>query len=869
MGRHAEKGFHLKTTSLHHYLVIALISSAFLFSGCGGGGAAAPAAVDPNPVSPTDGTFVFVDINNGSPGGAGTAADPLDDIQTAITQAAAAGKWVCVAEGDYTLDSSAGESIVMDFSVCLYGGYRNNTGVWTRNIDDYTTTISDTAASGGTYDAPRQLIECNYGEQTGTAPVLSGFTLEGAASGSYGVCIWAHSDSSLTVLACDIALGASEYARGIYTYPDTPGSDDPAADIVVSGCHVYGGGGSNLIGIYAQRANLDLQLTTIDGLTATQMIEAVDATYEELYVDNCTIHGGTIDNSGNTCTCGLYVNECNPYTISNSTIHGGEDGGARSTAIDIMDTEDVPGDCLIQDNIIDGGTGTAAVGISVDWADLFPTIDGNTIGCSGGTIRRGIEEDDEVSVPVAVTDNYFLSNLYGSPTFCYYWDKEIGAVTDIEALNELDTDGYNPANSVSGNTAGPHPAEAPSDADFIFVDGTNGSSGGTGEAADPLDDIQAGIAVAQAAGKDLCVAEGEYPVDSSVGTQIVMDFDVSIFGGYNNNSGGWTRDYSSYQTHIYDTATTAGLSSSTPLRTIECTYGVQSGPAPVLDGLFIDGAFDNSKTRAISIPFGFGTAVWVPEGASLGIVNCFIVAGNTDTAYGISTYPNSSGELGAVHLSEGVSVQGGASGCTVYGIYAPNAALVLADCDISGFDGSITYGIFSSYGTLSVYDSQVHGGAASNTSYAIHLPAGSPFRISDSSIHGGTSGGGALSTHAVLVSFTGVPGAFTYIENCTIDGGGGSDDSYGIRIYSNAYRSTIDGNTFSCTGSADDNRFGIYEATTDADPLSVSNNFFSLSTLSHLTDPDIGYYYDDDTGPVTTPAGIDALSTSYSGNSEY
>ena len=112
-----------------------------------------------------------MDAVNGRADGAGTAQDPLDDLPAAIARAAAEGLDVRVAEGEFEVDSSAGDPIVMDPGVSLLGGFVNQGGTWTRDPEHHPTLLRDVATAGGTFDAPRCAVSCRWSSLPGATPL--------------------------------------------------------------------------------------------------------------------------------------------------------------------------------------------------------------------------------------------------------------------------------------------------------------------------------------------------------------------------------------------------------------------------------------------------------------------------------------------------------------------------------------------------------------------------------------------------------------------------------------------------------------------------------------------------------------------------
>jgi hypothetical protein len=403
-----------------------------------------------NPALPTESFFVFVDGTNGTPAGTGTRADPLDTVPAGITLAKTEGKAVCVAEGTYAVDSSATAPSIASGAVSLYGGYRNTAGAWSRDTSTYVTTLGDAATAGSGLCA----VACDYGAGAGM-PSLDGFALAGATAGTSGTCLRVTNDSSVTLSGCAFVIGATATGNAVLSGGFVVRA---TGTVALADCTVTGGGGSTVEAINVYRYNLTLRRVTISGLTGTGRVWAVDTGYGAFTVDACDIDAGTptaLNESGS-----LYINECFPYTVTNSTLRAGR-GTNYCKALDIMDTELVGGPCLIQGNLIDGGSGATSIGIELGWAEIFPSIIGNTFEGAGTTARYGIYENDNVSEPVAVVDNVFDAGLADPGNNRYlYRDYSSGAqhlIGDAATLNVIDEAplNYNPAGSVHGNTVGP------------------------------------------------------------------------------------------------------------------------------------------------------------------------------------------------------------------------------------------------------------------------------------------------------------------------------------------------------------------------------------------------------------------------------
>jgi hypothetical protein len=428
-----------------------IFAGAFAMAACGGGDSTAPA---PSPLdNPTNAGFVFVDNTHRAPVPAGTKEAPFHDIQVAIDCAAAVGKSVCVAEGEYAVDNSAGTQIRMADNVSLHGGYRRNLtdNTWSRNVAAYTTTIRDLSATGGPdWNDENAALFCGYGGNAAAAPVIDGFTIVGGGGG-HSAAVRIAPGTSVTIRNCEIVAGtATSYAFGVLSLQTNLAS----GAVAVEGCAVSGGNGSpQVTGILVSRADLTVTDTVVENLSAASESTGIDCGYGDVVIRNCSVDGGTVSSPSGR-TYGLYVNEAYTYLIEKNTIYGG-DGGAQSQGIDTMDCEQAGS---YGSNDIDGGTGTESRAMTVGWMFVYPTIEGNHFRASGGTSRYGIYEEQNGGSPVAVRNNTFHASLLGgSVETAYYRDYSNSTETlviDIPTLNGLDDLGYNPAASVSGNAAG-------------------------------------------------------------------------------------------------------------------------------------------------------------------------------------------------------------------------------------------------------------------------------------------------------------------------------------------------------------------------------------------------------------------------------
>ena len=391
--------------------------------------------------------YVYVDGTNGSAGAAGTAEDPLDDIQDGIDLAAAEAKFVRVAEGAYEVNSGVGTEIEMDPAVSIYGGYRNTDGQWDRDPLAFVTAISDLATTGGDYDIPRTAIECGYGLQEGDAPVIDGFLIE-SGEGDYATGVFITEGSSVTISDCVFDIGSAQHGCGIKNYSS---DRDSGTLITVENCLLGGGGGGQTTAINVYRGDLTVRDSVIADLTATGYGCGIDCGYGDIVIADCEIDAG----DAASATCALYLNEAFTSAVTGCTISGGT-GNEGTYGIRAMDTE---GPSSITGNTIDGGTGYGSTCLELGWVEVNPSVDGNVFSAAGGTDRFGVIERDNISDPVSLTGNVFDGSLLsGTGVGGFYRDCTGNILTDfivIEDVNSLDENGYNPTGTVSGNTTTP------------------------------------------------------------------------------------------------------------------------------------------------------------------------------------------------------------------------------------------------------------------------------------------------------------------------------------------------------------------------------------------------------------------------------
>jgi len=362
---------------------------------------------------------------------------------------------------------------------------------------------------------------------------------------------------------------------------------------------------------------------------------------------------------------------------------------------------------------------------------------------------------------------------------------------------------------------------------FIFVDATHGTATAAGTMEDPLDTIQEGIDLAATESKDVCVAEGTYQVDSDTANIIEMNSAVSLYGGYRNNEGSWTRDPASYQTIITDLAESGGTYDD-PNRAINCGYGLQAGEPPVIDGFFIEGGGGDMST-----------GIFISEGSSVTINNCAIEIGDASSSYGIKNY-STDRDSGTLLTVTDSAISGG-GGTTVTGIYLSRGDLTVTEVAVTGLIASSgTFGIDCGYGDIEITDSLIHGGTATGSTRALYLNEAFTSIVSDCTIDGGSGGSRSYGIAAMDTE-----GESSILRN-QVDGGSGTQ-SVALELGWVEVNPSVDNNIFSVSGGTD--RFGIWERDNISDPVSLKDNTFDYSLLAGSG---TSVYYRDRTANLTT-----------------
>ncbi len=133
---------------------------------------------------------------------------------------------------------------------------------------------------------------------------------------------------------------------------------------------------------------------------------------------------------------------------------------------------------------------------------------------------------------------------------------------------------------------------------IVFVDGATGSdTGNNGTMTSPYKTVSKGIKVASGNSYKVYVAQGTYTVESE-GGNITLAEGVSVYGGYSNNSGEWTRQTNHYTTSIQNVVAGSGITSATVVDgfTISAKAGASvvavycNGGSPTISNNTINGA---------------------------------------------------------------------------------------------------------------------------------------------------------------------------------------------------------------------------------------------------------------------------------------
>jgi hypothetical protein len=301
-------------------------------------------------VSASDSLGVFVDSSHASCAtGTGTMESPVCSIGEGITAARNAGlRLVFIASGNYN------ESVSID-GQSLMGGYK--TSPWLRNIDAYPTTIASTASAAVTIqDSSVEALE-----------VLDGLIISGGSGTGNKVAVQS-SGSDWRIHRCTIDGGTSDDA-------ETVGISASNGNGILSDSVVSGGSAATVAhGIWVATSSLVVWRSTIDGGTAADgraggLTTAAGST---LYATANTLNGPTAADEA----WALAMDSGTVLLVSNVIW-----GGSGTNAIGV--TNSGAGVLLLHNTILAGSSDANASAVLL--AGGSTTLLGNILEASGAT----------------------------------------------------------------------------------------------------------------------------------------------------------------------------------------------------------------------------------------------------------------------------------------------------------------------------------------------------------------------------------------------------------------------------------------------------------------------------------------------------
>ncbi len=346
--------------------------------------------------NPVEKFFIFVDINHGTNGAAGTRTAPVDDIMEGISLAQSSGKDVCIAEGTYNVDSTidAPTNIVMVEGVSIYGGYRNAGGAWARSITTYVTVITDLTSeaspgySGAVqcntgitratvidgilinagYEDTASAILCNGGSPAISYCLLNGYS--GANTGFYNMAVYCIT-ASPSISNCDINGGSShEFTCGIYIYE--------SSNVYIFNNDIYGGSPVGTYteshGVYIYHSSGDIIDNVINGGENGEYSYGIYLDASNFVIDHNEINGGS---NFTDWSIGIYCYISSNPDITNNDINGGTTSAVNTESFGIYCFDN--SDPYISVNTINGGSCTQNVYGILCNKNCDPEISGNNI----------------------------------------------------------------------------------------------------------------------------------------------------------------------------------------------------------------------------------------------------------------------------------------------------------------------------------------------------------------------------------------------------------------------------------------------------------------------------------------------------------
>ncbi|MCW7468124.1 hypothetical protein [Leptospira kanakyensis] len=262
---------------------------------------------------------------------------------------------------------------------------------------------------------------------------------------------------------------------------------------------------------------------------------------------------------------------------------------------------------------------------------------------------------------------------------------------------------------------------------YVSPSGNNGNPGTTpGSAKLTIPSAITG-ATAPAA---ILVSEGNYPVDSGLGTQVNLVNNVSLYGGFSSDF--LNRNSNLYITKIEDTTVSVVPDSLT------ISAGATITSSTILDGFTIRGSSNpNATTGTFMAIYCFSGSPTITNnrveagsninGNSVGILlesSSANIANNTIHG-GVSTTQSTFGISVGLSSSPTITsnvIYGGNSLDSAHGIYnTPHANTpTIINNTVEGGTGSISYGLNSSHPSNSIVTGNSFDGGTGNTSMAIY-----------------------------------------------------------------------------------------------------------------------------------------------------
>ncbi|PJZ44938.1 DUF1565 domain-containing protein [Leptospira brenneri] len=339
---------------------------------------------------------------------------------------------------------------------------------------------------------------------------------------------------------------------------------------------------------------------------------------------------------------------------------------------------------------------------------------------------------------------------------------------------------------------------------YVSPSGNDGNSGTSIQS--PKLTISSAIAGATTPAAIL-VSEGDYSIDSVLGSSINLTNNVSLYGGLSSNF--LDRNPSLYSTRIIDTATSATTD------TITILAGASITLTTVIDGFTIRSASNPNAT-------GFGIAISCVSGSPT-ITNNRVESGNLNIAWSTGILVTSASPL----ISNNTIISGSSSVADTFGIFIRNA-------------GSPTV----SYNTI-------YGGNATTSAHAIY---NSPDSNSPTIIGNTLEGGSGSISYALNTSY---PSNAT-VTNNLMNGGGGVTSIALYHGFGSGDIGNYQNNVLFTSGGT--NRYCLYEGG-GTNPISFNGN--------RLLDCPTALYFDEATTIINDIATINGGTVggpTYSGN---